>query len=643
MGNDSFQLPSRRSTPNEENSEVDIPNLLKRVQRLERSSTSTPAYGLSESGLDDSQIILNKTRMLNWSFRMGTAEELTTVLACYTQYTDERYTKPKHADGGKSIDMDPPQNNETEALVAQISDLLHNCKRLAKSMKIGRPTRSISQNNPSLSLPSREEADAMVTLYFQCFESTHRILHVPSFWAEYHRYWENPEDTPIALRLKILLVVGIGSSLHRYENDEEADARFRNMAHQWVYAAQTWLAGPLEKGRLNITGLQIHCLTILARQSFSIGADLLWMSMGSLVHTAMQMGLHRDPVHLPGMSVLQAEMRRRTWATILELVIQCSLDSAMPPRISLDEFDTQIPSNSNDDDINESTAVLKSHPRNIYTSTSQQLLLLDSLPLRLRIVQLLTSFHSELPYPETLALSSKTTEALRKSSQFMKEHSKSGVTSFHRNLLDYLVRRVLIPLHCPFASKARKDPSFHYSLEVNLNTAMAIISPEPDEYFSRLMAIGGGLFREGMRYAGTVISIELLAHVEAQSLDGTLHRSSQQRELLKQVMKDIISWESERIRLGETNVKGHMFLNMIMAQVEAVELGISRELNIAQSAKESLEFSHGLLLQRHGLAASEPNNQGLASEDFAGMHESYGLDFDMDHDFDFFSADTRFS
>jgi hypothetical protein len=95
------------------------------------------------------------------------------------------------------------------------------------------------------------------------------------------------------------------------QKHEEKDVEFRNMVHQWVYAAQTWLSGPLEKDRLNLTGLQVYCLTILARQVFSVGGDLIWISMGSLIHMAIQIGLHRDPKHLPPMSILQAEIRRR--------------------------------------------------------------------------------------------------------------------------------------------------------------------------------------------------------------------------------------------------------------------------------------------------------------------------------------------
>lgn len=479
----------------------------------------------------------------------------------------------------------------------------------------------------------------MVTLYLQSFESTHRILHIPSFWGEYQRYWNDPHNAPNELRLKVLLVIGIGSSLHKQEN---LDIGFRTMVHRWVYAAQAWLSGPLEKDRLSVSALQIDCLTILARQLFSIGADLVWTSMGSLVHKAMQINLHRDPKHLSGISVLQAEIRRRLWATIIEMTAQSSLDSAMPA--SIPESDTEAPSNINDDEIDETTTVVQPHPKGTHTDTSFQVLLLDSLPVRLRILHLLTSLNTKISYLDVLALSSELNNASRAYHSFMKENQSSKITPFHRNLLDYLVRRFMIPLHCHFTNKARTNPLFAFSLKVSLETAMTIMSPELDEGFFELMVNGGGLFREGIWCAMTVIAIELLAQLEAQYINGTLHRNSGYIMFLKRSVNDMISLSSERIRHGETNIKGHMFLSMILAKVGAVQTGTDCELAIAQSAKDSLEFCHGLLLARaNSSSLGLPNNAGITSgSSLDDGSEGPDLGYELDLDWDFLLPDAGF-
>lgn len=122
------------------------------------------------------------------------------------------------------------------------------------------------------------------------------------------------------------------------------------------------------------------------------------------------------------------------------MVVQSSLDSAMPPRISFDEFDTEAPANINDDEMSESTTALQPRPNDTYTATSIQLVLLNALPIRLQSLQLLNGLHSELCYPDVLALSAEITDAYRTCNSFMKKNEESGVTPFHRNLLDYQVR-----------------------------------------------------------------------------------------------------------------------------------------------------------------------------------------------------------
>ncbi|PTB66685.1 hypothetical protein BBK36DRAFT_1198111 [Trichoderma citrinoviride] len=631
--------PSNAPTANE----IQIPNrprpvdpelndLRGRVQRLERSLVHVPVHDLTqagrdvlagESGLPDARIILNKTRIMRWSHWVGIAKEFAPIVSCYGAICGYG-------------DINSFDNAETRSLIVEISELLQKCKSVARNLKTGRPSRCLSSLSFDLTPPIREVADKMTTLYFQSFESTHRILHQPTFWKVYERFWSNPASASPKLRLQVLLVIAIGSILVSHG---ETDAGLRSMAHQWIYAAETWLSGPLEKDRLDISGLQIHCLVMLARQIFSIGGDLVWISSGSLIHRAMQIGLHRDPKHLPNMSVLQTQLRRRLWATILELVVQSSLDSALPPRISFDEFDTEPPANCDDNEIEESVTELRPQSKEQFTGTSMQLLLLDSLHTRLRILSLLNGLNSELSYLDVLDLSTDITEACRRWNIFARENKARGVTPFHRNMLDYLLRRFLIPLHCPFAHKARTNPLFHYSLKVSIDTALAIASPEPDEGFSNLMAIGGGMFREGIRYASSIIGLELLAQVEAHYMDGTLHRNAHYLSPLKKVVEEMTALSLERIRQGETNVKSHMFLCMIAAQAEATERGESSEVRMVKGARDSISLCLELLQNRLGASPLATPVQDFESVSFDDREDyTYGLGLDMD----FFLTDVGF-
>lgn len=157
----------------------------------------------------------------------------------------------------------------------------------------------------------------------------------------------------------------------------------------WIYAAHSWLSAPFHKARLNIDLLQVHCLLLLVRQTNSAGPELVWITAGSPLRTATHMGLHRDPTNYPEMPVFYAEIRRRLWATILEMTVQSSLDCGMPPMISRNDFDTLAPRNMKDDEISES---VQSPPTSDCAQNSLQISLFKSLRTRLGVAQLINNF-----------------------------------------------------------------------------------------------------------------------------------------------------------------------------------------------------------------------------------------------------------
>lgn len=526
---------------------------------------------------------------------------------------------------------------EVKAVLAEAGEVLQKCKRLARSSKVWRPSRLFGVQDYDLTPPPREVADIMAREYFQYFESGLRVLHIPSFWSSYEEFWKNPNSVKIETRIIILLVIAIGSSFQ----DRNAAATDKvpsiPQIHQWIYAAQTWLAGPLEKDRLDMGGLQAYCLLIMARQIYSVGGDLVWMSLGSLLHRAMQLGMHYDPKHFHQMSIFTSELRRRLWYTILELLMQAALDTAMPPRISPDEFDTEPPSNINDSDLHPDTKTLHPRPDSEYTDTFVHLQLINSLLPRIRIIRYLNSIKTDLSYPEAMTLSSALSAAHRKSTQALQAHT-AQTTPFQRNMVDFLIRRFVVPLHSPFACEARTSPAFHYSLKACTEASLALICPEPDARFSRILEFGGGLFREGLRSANTAISLDLIIQTKTQQVDGTLHRTRTYRGALKQSVFDMLELCNKRIYSGETNVKSYVFLAMVLAMTDAMENGVPTEIRVADSARDALTHCYGVLESSIGSRATNtPTEAGFSS---TGLEEGFmGMDMGMD----FFFSDVGFS
>ncbi|QSS57311.1 C6 zinc finger domain-containing protein [Histoplasma capsulatum var. duboisii H88] len=518
---------------------------------------------------------------------------------------------------------------------SEISRMMDRCKTLARAAKIRRPIRQLDYPDLKDLIPPRETADELVKGYLRTFESVYRILHVPTFQQEYLQFWNSPQSASQSFVVRLLLVMAIGTCFYQRPDSSIAP---RTTAAPWIYAAQEWLGAPSEKSRVNIAAVQVHCLLLLARQNCAIDGDLAWISAGSLLRVAMYVGLHRDPQYLPKMPVFQAELRRRLWATILEILLQSSMDAGGSPLVSLDDYDCEPPSNINDQDMSpdESTAV--PCVTDGFTNTSVQIALIKSFPIRLQIAKALNDICSEPSYDEVLRLSSELIAIHRDNSHhlFNTAHpSQGGATQpsvFQVQSVSILINRFLLALHHPFAVKAKTDPKYYFSRKICMDAALHILSPnnrtdnEEDDAnatansntdtrphgndFECLKLHAGGLIRGSIIYAQFAISLELIYQLQEDRpaffpsntfpLPSPSSSATQTwRRELHAVTQNYMRLTMRRIQMGETNVKGYTFSSCILAQIKAMEAG-ALEVNayIMEAAKEAVDQCHTWLKER---------------------------------------------
>jgi hypothetical protein len=478
------------------------------------------------------------------------------------------------------------------------------CKALAKVIKARR--RPPWPCPPTPDLPGRLIADALVEYYLTTSEPIFRILHIPSFKRDYEAVWDASSNPDPVFLVQLKLVLAIGSVAY------DSAFSLRPHAIRWVYEAQTWISAPEFKHRLGIPGLQIGILLAIARYATDVGEDMVWATLGTTLRMAMYMGVHRDPVGM-GLKItpLVAEMRRRLWNTLLELVLQSSLISGGPPLISLDEFDTEPPGNFDDDQlIGQEGEDPTPKPPGHFTQTTVAIALRNLFPQRLAIAKYLNDLSSRGSYPETLRLDAELREAyktLTRTLHACKAPSR-GPSDLELRTVDLILRWQFLALHLPFFAPALQETEFAFSRRTVVETALRLWraafpvplttgpGPADDDLLSRIAINGSGFFRTTAVQGFVAVTVELkaLAKEEGELSLGPVEL----RPDLLSALEDFKLWAWKSIETGQTNAKCYLIACMVCAEVEAARRGLDEKEAAAfvlKAAEESEEEALGLL------------------------------------------------
>ncbi|KAL2835316.1 hypothetical protein BJY01DRAFT_223884 [Aspergillus pseudoustus] len=477
---------------------------------------------------------------------------------------------------------------------SEIRILHEKCSRLARTIKMqNTPVPGALPNIRDL-VPDESVTDILVAAYLRTFESVYRVIHRSSFLRRYDQFWKCPLASQ-GFIVKLLLMLAIGSVF-------EPGHVSRPDVAQWLYVAQQWLDSPADQPRLDLDAIQVQCLLLIARQAKAIGGEVPWVSTGNLLNSAIHMGLHLDPKHLVQPSPFQAEMRRRLWATILELVIQTSMDSGAVPQISPDDYDCGPPRNLDDDQLERNALPLSDGQG--YTDTSVQVALLRSLPLRLQIAREVNNFRGGPSYEETLRLSIELSDLYRESAAVMYPQINSGrqPTTFQHRLYDLMTQRFILVLHDPFSMQSKTDLTYAPSRKFTLKTSLHILSPspspptEPTDYTSLCLSGTSG-FRDIPMQAAAVLCDELLTQITRDKLAKSAPSPAPVKrydDLLRPIEAFLTS-NLARLQIGETNVKPYVIFQCILAKANALQAGRNVNDAIHEALRDSLVASASVL------------------------------------------------
>ncbi|KAJ5856869.1 hypothetical protein N7455_007763 [Penicillium solitum] len=455
---------------------------------------------------------------------------------------------------------------------------LQKCKLLGKMIKAQRtPQWPVPMTTD---LPSKDICDALVDCYLRTSERVYRVLHVPSFKRDYATFWDSGTRYDPIFLVQLKLVLAIGCTTY------DAEFSLRSLAVRLIYEAQTWFAEPEYKARLGIPFLQAHILLSLAKELLGVDGGMNWIAAGTLIRTAVYMGLHRDPVQIPNLSGFASEMRRRLWNTILEVCLQSSMESGGPALISVEEFDTEPPRNFDDHDIDAERPI--PHPENQLTSSSIAIAFRKTFPIRLAIARFLNDLGCQGSYEEAVRLDARLRASYKEMRRTIQGYSIQP-SPFEVLMLDFVIRRYLLSIHTPFFGPSFLGTTYAFSRNVVIDTAVKLfncsrislpstpgssLNQSTDQIdFGRLTMCGSGFLHTPLLHSSFIIAIELKSQVlEEEGLGPVCIRPD-----LLSVIQEAKALSLQCIKIGGTNIKGYLFMSLASTHLDALMEGVSED------------------------------------------------------------------
>jgi hypothetical protein len=345
--------------------------------------------------------------------------------------------------------------------------ILDDYKRLLTPMPVYVTSATPVQNRMKhilTKLPGREVCDRLLRSYIRTTEAIYRIVHIPTMMAQYELYWEGNMHSD-AFLCQLLLIMAVGS---RFETESKGlDPNVVDGVHipTACELVRSWLYSLKGKQLVDFATLQTEVLLLHTQRMIGANPQELWRHVGTLVRTAMTMGLHRDPSEFENqIPVFAGELRRRLWFTILEIDLHVSLVCNLRCSVEEEDFTCRLPRNLDDAELTPNmTELPPSQPIDQPTDNQIQSYAARTLGTRLKIIHLVSRIDSIRDYGGVLELGAKMERFSEDVDLLFPRDSSLGEAERTnqwrcRVILDMHVRRPLLALYRPFALGSSNPP-----------------------------------------------------------------------------------------------------------------------------------------------------------------------------------------
>ncbi|EDU44543.1 Zn2Cys6 transcription factor [Pyrenophora tritici-repentis] len=530
---------------------------------------------------------------------------------CYGE--DSRITLLKQFVEIRDFLNDMGEDDQMMAYVKQVKFLQ------SKYSAIPVPPRSVSNFNCSQAsrklweyLPPKSYCDRLVTIYFRSFECCVRILHRPTFMRQYEELWlsDNWElcSPSIIPQLTALLTI----AYHVDDATPNDESHINYLGGAALDLVQTWLDRLDRKQRTELSTLQVDILLQPSRHFREPNAEKLWSNTGAIVRSAMLMGLHLDPKGMKDISPYQLEMRRRLWATVLEVDLQTSMLVDLPLIVPELNSYHPVPSNLNDEDFDEHTKTLPiPHPLSDLTDSLFQVCLAAALPCRIKAVSLIQ--RSTPDTKDVLEIGRKIGECLSSKPAALCLHYSQSAPSdgylFSNHVqLDLHIQRTLQYLYRPLLFK--EQPYTTALAEIRrhcLESTMVILSYNDLHMSKNLTPVVSkplmrkdffnGLWKVDLLWAGLTMC-QLIRLFRIPVPTGTPYRERGHDEnVLVKIVERTVDYFVDRIGRQASDLKEVLFLSLALKWVQLPHSQPDKHYEMYQHARQVLATCVDRLLQ----------------------------------------------
>lgn len=374
------------------------------------------------------------------------------------------------------------KDEQLRVSVAQVK-FLQKKSSVASPSSVQEPEFSLALLKLQEFMPPKPYCDRLVAVYFRHFERTMRVLHTPSFMRQYDQIWT--QGNPDIFTSSSIIPIATAIMTMAYHMDEPGQSN-ENLPHRTylknaaIDLVQAWLDELPRKQRTELSTLQVETLVLLSKSLRGLHPEKLWCSSGALVRSAMVLGLHIDNATILQIPPFQAEMRRRLWATVLEIDLQASMATGMPlvmPEISAVSI---VLSNLDDSMFDESSISLPtSQSLETYTDNLYQIILASSLHQRLKALSLVQ--RPTINVQEATSIGHQVEDCLLRIPKILSLDAKNAQypdsgSLLHRVLLDLYLRRPLLCLYKPLLLQPLSTATYLDIQKHCLESSQAILS-----------------------------------------------------------------------------------------------------------------------------------------------------------------------